>query len=160
MRTRTLILLIALGAIAIFAALNWSAFTTPTTLTLGVIDFQAPLGLVMLIAIAVLTALFLVFIITMQTTVLLETRRQSRELQTSRTLAEQAEASRYTELRLYIDGQLQKLDAHNQASIAATTACLDRIEREMRTAIDESGNSLAALIAELDDRIARSNRTG
>jgi uncharacterized integral membrane protein len=160
MRTRTLILLIALGAIAIFAALNWSAFTTPTTLTLGVIDFQAPLGLVMLIAIAVLTALFLVFIITMQTTVLLETRRQSRELQTSRTLAEQAEASRYTELRLYIDGELQKLDAHNQASIAATTACLDRIEREMRTAIDESGNSLAALIAELDDRIARSNRTG
>jgi uncharacterized integral membrane protein len=160
MRTRTLILLIALGAIAIFAALNWGAFTTPTTLTLGVIDFQAPLGLVMLIAIAVLTALFLVFIITMQTTVLLETRRQSRELQTSRTLAEQAEASRYTELRLYIDGELQKLDAHNQASIAATTACLDRIEREMRTAIDESGNSLAALIAELDDRIARSNRTG
>jgi uncharacterized integral membrane protein len=160
MRTRTLILLIALGAIAIFAALNWSAFTTPTTLTLGVIDFQAPLGLVMLIAIAVLTALFLVFIITMQTTVLLETRRQSRELQTSRTLAEQAEASRYTELRLYMDGELQKLDAHNQAAIAATTACLDRIEREMRTAIDESGNSLAALIAELDDRIARSNRTG
>lgn len=160
MRIRTLILLIALGAIAIFAALNWSTFITPTTLSLGVTDFQAPLGLVMLIAIAVLTALFLVFIITMQTTVLLETRRQARELQTSRTLAEQAEASRYTELRLYIDGELQKLDAHNQASVAATTACLDRIEQEVRTAIDESSNSLAALIAELDDRIARSNRTG
>lgn len=159
MRIRTLILLIALGAIAIFAALNWSTFITPTTLSLGVTDFQAPLGLVMLIAIAVLTALFLVFIITMQTTVLLETRRQARELQTSRTLAEQAEASRYTELRLYIDGELQKLDAHNQASVAATTACLDRIEQEVRTAIDESSNSLAALIAELDDRIARSNRT-
>jgi hypothetical protein len=108
----------------------------------------------------VLTALFLVFIITLQTTVLLETRRQTRELQTARTLAEQAEASRYSELRLYIDGELQKLDVRNQASVAATTACLDRIEREVRTAIDESGNSLAALIAELDDRIARSNRTG
>lgn len=160
MRIRTLILLIALGVIAIFAALNWNAFTTSTTLSLGITDFQAPLGLIMLIAIAVLTALFLVFIITLQTTVLLETRRQTRELQTARTLAEQAEASRYTELRLYIDGELQKLDVRNQASVAATTACLDRIEREVRTAIDESGNSLAALIAELDDRIARSNRTG
>jgi|APLak6261703504_1056268.scaffolds.fasta_scaffold01790_7 uncharacterized integral membrane protein len=160
MRIRTLILLIALGAIAIFAALNWSAFTTSTTLSLGITDFQAPLGLIMLIAIAVLTALFLVFIITLQTTVLLETRRQARELQTARALAEQAEASRYSELRLYIDGELQKLDVRNQASVAATTACLDRIEREVRTAIDESGNSLAALIAELDDRIARSNRTG
>ena len=88
MRIRTIILLIALCAIAAFAALNWGAFTTPTTLSLGVTDFQAPLGLVMLIAIAVLTALFLVFIITLQTTVLLETRRQARELQTSRTLAE------------------------------------------------------------------------
>lgn len=158
MRIRTIILLIALAAIAVFAALNWSAFTTPTTLSLGVTDIQAPIGLVMLVAIAVLTALFLVFIITLQTSVLLETRRQTRELQASRTLAEQAETSRYNELRLHIDSELQKLDARNQATVAATTACLDRLERELHTAIDESGNSLAALIAEMDDRLASSKR--
>ena len=56
MRIRTIILLIALCAIAAFAALNWGAFTTPTTLSLGVTDFQAPLGLVMLIIIVGLTA--------------------------------------------------------------------------------------------------------
>lgn len=158
MRIRTIILLIALAAIAVFAALNWSAFTTPTTLSLGVTDIQAPIGLVMLVAIAMLTALFLVFIITLQTSVLLETRRQTRELQASRTLAEQAETSRYNELRLHIDSELQKLDARNQATVAATTACLDRLERELHTAIDESGNSLAALIAEMDDRLASSKR--
>lgn len=155
MRIRTIILLIALCAIAAFAALNWAAFTTPTTLSLGVTDFQAPLGLVMLIAIAVLTALFLVFIITLQTTVLLETRRQARELQTSRTLAEQAETSRFNELRLHIDGELQRLDARDQAAAAAMTTCLDRMERELRTAIEDSGNTLAAYIGELDERIER-----
>jgi hypothetical protein len=155
MRIRTILLLIALCAIAAFAALNWGTFTTPTTLSLGVTDFQAPLGLVMLIFIAVLTALFLIFIITLQTTVLLETRRQARELQTTRTLAEQAEASRYNELRLFIEGELQKLDARDQATVAATTACLDRMERELRTAIEESGNTLAAYIGEMDDRIER-----
>lgn len=158
MRIRTIILLIAFAAIAVFAALNWSAFTTPTTLSLGVTDIQAPIGLAMLVAIAVLTALFLVFIITLQTSVLLETRRQTRELQASRTLAEQAETSRYNELRLHIDSELQKLDARNQATVAATTACLDRLERELHTAIDESGNSLAALIAEMDDRLVSSKR--
>jgi uncharacterized integral membrane protein len=155
MRIRTILLLIALCAIAAFAALNWGTFTTPTTLSLGVTDFQAPLGLVMLIFIAVLTALFLIFIITLQTTVLLETRRQARELQTTRTLAEQAEASRYNELRLFIEGELQKLDARDQATVAATTVCLDRMERELRTAIEESGNTLAAYIGEMDDRIER-----
>jgi uncharacterized integral membrane protein len=155
MRIRTIILLIALCAIALFAALNWSAFTAPTTLSLGVTDFQAPLGLVMLIAIAVLTGLFLVFIITLQTSVLLETRRQTRELQTSRTLAEQAETSRYNELRLYLDGELQKFAARDDASAAAMTACLDRMERDLRSAIEESGNTLAAYIGELDDRIGR-----
>jgi len=155
MRIRTILLLIALCAIAAFAALNWGTFTTPTTLSLGVTDFQAPLGLVMLIFIAVLTALFLIFIITLQTTVLLETRRQARELQTSRTLAEQAEASRYNDLRLLIESELQKLDARDQAATAAMTACLDRMERELRTAIEESGNTLAAYIGEMDDRIER-----
>jgi uncharacterized integral membrane protein len=155
MRIRTILLLIALCAIAAFAALNWGTFTTPTTLSLGVTDFQAPLGLVMLIFIAVLTALFLIFIITLQTTVLLETRRQARELQTTRTLAEQAEASRYNDLRLLIESELQKLDARDQAAAAATTACLDRMERELRTAIEESGNTLAAYIGEMDDRIER-----
>ena len=35
------------------------------------------------------------------------------------------------------------------------TACLDRMERELRTAIEDSGNTLAAYIGELDERIER-----
>lgn len=155
MRVRTLALLVTLCAIAIFAALNWGAFMAPATLSLGITDVQAPLGMVMLALIALLTGLFLVFVITLQTSVLLEARRQSRELQASRTLAEQAEASRLNELRLYLDSELQKLAARDQASDTAMTARLERMEKDLRTAIEESGNTLAAYIGELEDRIAR-----
>ena len=129
MRLRTVALLIAVLVIAVFAALNWSTFTTPTTLSLGFTEFQAPLGLVMLVLTTILAALFLIYIVTLQTSVIMETRRQARELETSRTLADKAEASRYNDLRLYLEGELQKQDARQQAMVAALSASLDRIER-------------------------------
>ena len=151
MRLRTVALLIAVLAIAVFAALNWSTFTTPTTLSLGFTEFQAPLGLVMLVLTTILAALFLIYIVTLQTSVIMETRRQARELETSRTLADKAEASRYNDLRLYLEGELQKQDARQQAMVAALSASLDRIERELKTSIEENSNSLAAYLGELDD---------
>ena len=48
MKIHTFLLVIGLIAIAAFAALNWSAITKPTTLSLGVATFQAPLGFLML----------------------------------------------------------------------------------------------------------------
>jgi uncharacterized integral membrane protein len=151
MRLRTVALLIAVLVIAVFAALNWSTFTTPTTLSLGFTEFQAPLGLVMLVLTTILAALFLIYIVTLQTSVIMETRRQARELETSRTLADKAEASRYNDLRLYLEGELQKQDARQQAMVAALSASLDRIERELKTSIEENSNSLAAYLGELDD---------
>lgn len=151
MRLRTVALLIAVLVIAVFAALNWSTFTTPTTLSLSFTEFQAPLGLVMLVLTTILAALFLIYIVTLQTSVIMETRRQARELETSRTLADKAEASRYNDLRLYLEGELQKQDARQQAMVAALSASLDRIERELKTSIEENSNSLAAYLGELDD---------
>ena len=151
MRLRTVALLIAVLVIAVFAALNWSTFTTPTTLSLGFTEFQAPLGLVMLVLTTILAALFLIYIVTLQTGVLMETRRQARELENSRTLAEKAESSRYNDLRLYLEGELQKQDARQQATVVALSASLDRIERELKTSIEENSNSLAAYLGELDD---------
>lgn len=110
MPLRTVLLLIVLAAIAIFAALNWSAFLAPTTLSLGFAQVQAPLGLIMLGLIAILTALFLGYLVYLQTTVLLESRRHARELQAQRELADQAEASRFTELRAHLDSRLNEME--------------------------------------------------
>ena len=48
MRTRSSLVLLFVALIAAFIAINWSAVTTPTLLSLGITTFQAPLGLVML----------------------------------------------------------------------------------------------------------------
>ena len=43
MPLRTVVLLVVLALIALFAALNWTAFVAPTTLSFGVAQVQAPL---------------------------------------------------------------------------------------------------------------------
>ena len=88
MRARTLILLVVLILIGVFAVVNWKAIIAPTTLSFLVADVQAPLGLIMLGISALLTVLFLLYLVYLHTSVLLESRRQSRELQGQRELAD------------------------------------------------------------------------
>lgn len=155
MKIHTLLLLVALAVIAAFAALNWTTFTTPTTLSLGFTAVQAPLGLVMLGMLSFLTVLFLVFMIYLQTSVLLESRRHARELHTNRELAEQAENSRFTELRTFIETEIIKQAALNKESNIAMQAKIDQLNQELTTAIEQSGNTLAAYIGEMEDRLER-----
>ena len=117
MQLRNVALLVVLGAVALFAALNWGVIMTPTTLSLGFAEVQAPLGLVLLVMLAVICALFLFYLVYLQTTVLLEHRRHARELETQRQLADQAEASRFTELRTLLEARLDQLENSLAASI-------------------------------------------
>jgi uncharacterized integral membrane protein len=80
MKAPTLLLLLVLTVIAIFAAINWSVITAPATVSLLVADTQAPLGLFMFGLTVLVTVLFLIFAAYLQTTVLLDARRHSREL--------------------------------------------------------------------------------
>ena len=155
MKIRTLFLLITLFAITAFAALNWSTFTTPTTLSLGVAVVQAPLGLVMLGLLVFLIAFFLIFIVSMQTAELFASRRQAREVQANRELAEQAEMSRFTELRGFLAAELQKQADLDAESRAAVLARLDQIDHDLRAAIEQTENSLSSYIGELEDRLER-----
>ncbi len=160
MKIRTLFLLIIVAAIAAFAALNWNAFMTPTTLSLGFATVQAPLGLIMLGLLVFLTGLFLVFVVYLQTSVLLEARRHARELQANKELADQAEASRFTELRGFLEAELKRqadLDAESRATLLAR---IDQLDRDLRAMIEESANTLSAYIGELEDRIEKGGSAG
>jgi uncharacterized integral membrane protein len=126
MPLRNVLLLVVLVAVAVFAALNWSVIMAPTTLSLGFAEVQAPLGLVLLGVIALLSVLFLAYVVYLQSSVLLEARRHARELQASRELADQAEASRFTELRAHLDTRLTDIEH----SLAAQLGELrDRVDR-------------------------------
>lgn len=155
MKARTLILLIALALIVLFTLLNWSVIMAPTTLSLGVTEVQAPLGLVMLGLMALISLLFLVFVVYLQSGVLLEARRNARELQANRELADKAEASRFTELREFLVAELQALTQQNAELKTAVLARMEQCERELQTGIEQSGNTLAAYMGELGDRFDR-----
>lgn len=124
--TRALIFFLVLVAVGLFAAINWGVFTALTTISLGFTTVQAPLGLIMLGLIVFLCVLFTVWVIVLQANSLRDARRQTKELQAQRDLADRAEASRFTELRA------------------------DVLKR-----IDESANATAAHIAQLEDRLER-----
>lgn len=117
MQLRNVVLLVVLGVVALFAALNWRVIVAPTTLSLGFAEVQAPLGLVLLVVLAVVSALFLFYLVYLQSSVLLEHRRHARELETQRELADQAEASRFTELRTLLEARLDQLENSLAASI-------------------------------------------
>ncbi len=153
MKVRALVLLGVLGLFLVFMLLNWTTILAPTTLNLGITEVNAPLGLVMLAMIALLTALFLIFIVYLQTSVLFEARRHAKELQTNRELADKAEASRFTELRQFMDAEIQKQATLQAESKSALLTKLDVLNADIHRAIDISGNSLSAYIGELEDRL-------
>ena len=99
MRARTVVLLGIFALLALFTALNLTAFLAPTPLSLGITQITAPLGLVMLGFVAVLTVVFLAFTISVQAGALMEARRFARDLEAQRTLADRAEESRFLDLQ-------------------------------------------------------------
>ena len=153
MKVRALVLLGVLALFLVFMILNWATIMAPTTLNLAVAEVNAPLGLVMLGILAVLTAVFLTFIVYLQTSVLFEARRHAKELQTNRELADKAEASRFTELRQFMDAEIQKQVAV-QADLKSTLLSkMNVLNADINQAIIQSGNSLSAYIGELEDRL-------
>jgi uncharacterized protein YlxW (UPF0749 family) len=149
-------MLLVIGAIATFAVVNWSAFMTPTSLSLSFTTINAPLGLIMLCFTALLTAMFLLFIAYLQASLLMDTRRYTREMQSQRALADQAETSRFTELRNLLKSEILKLAEQATESKTAVEKRVDQLERDLRAAIEEAGNTLAAYIGEFEDRMEHS----
>jgi hypothetical protein len=155
MKLHSLLLLLVMAAIAAFAALNWGVFLSPTELSLGYTTVNTPLGLIMLGLLAVVTTLFLAFVVYLQGSVLFEARRHSRELQANRELADRAEASRFTELRAFLEAELTKQSIQNGDSKDALLARIDKLEHEFQSFMEQSGNTLAAYIGELENRLEK-----
>jgi hypothetical protein len=153
MRIRSLFLLLILTLIGAFTALNWNVFLANTTLSFGLATLQAPLGLIMLGLLFFVVAYFLVYVLYLQSTVLFDARRNAKELQLNRELADKAEASRFTELRGFLDAGLKQRADQDAAARQTVMARLDALEKTLRTSVEQSGNSLSAYIGELEDRL-------
>lgn len=160
MSLRNVFLLVVAVLLALFAALNWAAFTTPTTLSLVFTSVQAPLGLLMLILTGLLAVLFLLYVAYLQSTVLLEARRSARELTSQRKLADEAELSRFTELHTFLDTRITKLEADVAQAQTAAKADIGHATADLRATIEQTGTVLTAYIGEVEDRLERSGKAG
>lgn len=160
MKFRSIPLILVLAATAIFAVMNWSVMLQPTTLSLGARTVELPLGLLMLGLMALLAMAFVIYALSIQGTVMVDSRRQARELQVQRDLADKAEASRFTELREFMSAELLRVSQAEDQMRHAILARLDALEQHSRTMMMQSANSLAASIGELEDRLERGALNG
>lgn len=158
MRPPTFLLLLVILLVAAFTMLNWGVFVAPAELSFGFVSVQLPFGLLMLGLMVFVTILFILFAIYVQTGALLEVRRHAREMQASRELAEKAEASRLTELRNVFENAIQLQRSQQQDFETRLHARVDQLDNILRTSMEESTNSLAAYIGELEDRLERGKR--
>ena len=133
MRFRSLLVLVASGLAALFAVLNWRVFAAPAKLNLVLTQAEVPVGVVMLMLFALALVVLWILVSGWQGTLLAEFRRQAKELQAQRLLAESAEASRFTELGALIREEVAKL----------------------RTELQHTENSIAATLGEMDDRLRK-----
>ncbi|MDP1690806.1 MAG: LapA family protein [Burkholderiaceae bacterium] len=155
MNLRSLVVTLALALLAAFALLNWTAFTAPTTLSLAFTEVQAPLGLIMLVVTGFVSGLFLVYIAFQQAGVILEARRYAKELKAHRELADKAEASRFTELRVFIEGELRRIEAQGAAGTAEVRARIEQLQQQFQEKLAESTLTLSAYVGEVDDKLDR-----
>jgi uncharacterized integral membrane protein len=133
MRVRSLLMWVVSGLSALFLVLNWRIFAGPAKLNLLLTSADVPIGLVMLLLFALALVVLWSYVGHWQGTLLMEFRRQAKELQAQRLLAESAEASRFTELGALIREEIAKL----------------------RTELQDTEHSIAATLAEMDDRLRK-----
>ena len=106
-----------------------------TTLSLGVASIQAPLGFLMLALLVLFTVLFLVFVIYSKTSVFFKDRHHSQEMQATQELADNAETSRFTELRELLSSELKKQADLYLETTATVLAKLEQLDSNLRSAI-------------------------
>lgn len=155
MRTRTIALILAIVLLAAFVALNLDEFMRVSVLSLGFMTVQVSLGLLMLVLLGAATAIFLGSALYLQSTNLLEMRKHTRELNTQRELADKAEASRFTELKNFLAAQAAAEQQRDAATAAALTEHFARQQQALLARIEQSDNTMAAFIGQLEDKLGR-----
>lgn len=144
MRFRTVVSIVVMLLIAAFVGSNWTVFAAPASFYVLVGRVDVPVGIVMVALLVLIMLVVAIYVGMWQGSLLRDYRQQSKELHTQRTLADDAEASRFTALTTLLREEMSKQDARFQAAVDA-----------LRGEVRDTEHSLAATLAELDDRLVR-----
>lgn len=158
MRFRTILLVVFIVLVAALVALNVDEFTRISVLSLGFTTIQASLGLVMLLLLIVAFVVFLGSTLLMQSANMLENRKHTKELNAQRELADKAEASRFTELRQFLEAQAAAEREREAVASAAIEQRLAAHQQVLLARLDQSDNTVAAHLGQLEDRLEQPSR--
>jgi hypothetical protein len=161
MRARLILLLLVVLAVAGFAALNWGEVMRPSSLNFGLFRMDAPLGAILLTLLAVGVLAYMIGSAALRSRMMITENRYTRDLQVQRDLADKAEASRFTELRQYLDSHFRD---HRQREAMVSTEfekSMMQSQRDLRSQMEQLHHTLATRLGELETRMnARLERFG
>ena len=161
MRTRTIVLVVAILLVAGFAALNWAEIVRPSPLLFGPVVADAPLGLILLALLALTLILFLASSIAMRTQSLIDYRQHQKTLEAQRELADKAEASRFVDLRQHLDSHLKEMRERDAIAASEFDKAMLQSRREVQTQMEQVHRTLTARLNEFEHRLeSRLERAG
>lgn len=159
MRARLVVLIIAILAVAGFAALNWGEVMRSTPLNFGLFVMDAPLGAILFGLLVLGLVVFLVSSGLLRSRMMITENRYTRDLQAQRDLADKAEASRFTELRQYLDSHFRENRQRDAVASTEFEKSMVQSQRDLRAQLDQINQTLATRLSELEGRMeARMDR--
>lgn len=126
MRIWTFFWLIVVAITATFAVVNWQVLTAPTNIDFVFAQATAPLGLVMLGAMVALGLLFLIYLVWLETKVLVDMGRAGRA-------APPAQAVPVEELRTDLERQIAALRGETIDSMRSLSDRFEHVEQVVKS---------------------------
>lgn len=131
---RTIVLIIALVLLAIFAVLNTNALMFPHTLSLGFVTYRGvPMGLILLIVATLLTLVFYFWAGITGLRAQADSAKLLRDMEALRVSLDQQEGSRFAQLQTHLDERFRVLEAARGGSgdVSALTGRVDALQKDM-----------------------------
>ena len=151
MKSRIALLVLIIVLIGVLGFFNFPYLAQTVPMSLGFTTIDAPLGLILMALTALMAVVFIAYVIAMQGTWLLEARAHAKEMAAQRELADKAEASRFTELRIAIEN-LHK-EEERKLLERKLLERLDVLESHLQARAQESDNSTAAYVGQLEQQL-------
>ena len=146
MKSRVALLVLIIVVIGVLAFFNFPYLAQTVPMSLGFTTVDAPLGLILMGLTALMAVVFIAYVIGMQGAWLLEARAHAKEMTAQRELADKAEASRFTELRI----AMENLHKEEERRLLER---MDTLESHLHARAQESDNSTAAYVGQLEQQL-------
>lgn len=148
-----IVMLLGLLLLAGFVVFNLEEFMRPSTLSFGGTVAEAPLGLIMLGVVALMFVAMIALSAMSRRRTVMERGHHYKTLEETRTLADNAEASRFTDLRNHIDTRLRELRERDEITATEFHRAGVESQRELRNQLEQMSRAMMSRLAEIETRL-------